>query len=73
MLMSQPIREEMLPRLGQRYRSWFKSGRSKMLDKFCEQFRHDRKHTIKLLGGKAGWGGDYISRCFWYIVCKLRL
>jgi hypothetical protein len=29
-----------------------------MLDEFCEQFGYDRKHAIKLLGGKAGWGGD---------------
>lgn len=56
--MSQPVRNEMLPRLRQRYLSRSKAGRSKMLDEFCEQFGYERKHAIKLLGGKAGWGGD---------------
>lgn len=56
--MSQKIREEMLPRLRQRYLKRSREGRSKMLDELCEQFGYDRKHAIKLLGGKAGWGGD---------------
>lgn len=56
--MSQPVREEMLPRLRQRYLKRSREGRTKMLDEFCEQFGYDRKHAIKLLGGKAGWGGD---------------
>lgn len=56
--MSQHTREEMLPRLRQRYLKRSREGRTKMLDEFCEQFGYDRKHAIKLLGGKAGWGGD---------------
>jgi len=56
--MSQPVRNEMLPRLRQRYIKRNREGRSHMLDEFCEQFGYDRKHAIKLLGGKAGWGGD---------------
>lgn len=60
--MSQKLREEMLPRLRQRYLERGPQGRSKMLDEFCEQFGYSRKHAIKLLGGKAGWGGDPLVR-----------
>ena len=28
------------------------------VDELCEQFGYSRKHAIKLLGAKAGWGGD---------------
>lgn len=60
--MSQKVREEMLPRLRQRYVGRGRQGRSKMLDELCEQFGYDRKHAIKLLGAKAGWGGDPTRR-----------
>ncbi len=33
-------------------------GRSRLIDELCEQFGYSRKHAIKLLGAKAGWGGD---------------
>ncbi len=56
--MSQKIREEMLPRLRQRYASRGLEGRSRMITELCEQFGYSRKHAIKLLGAKAGWGGD---------------
>lgn len=56
--MSQKVREEMLPRLRQRYMARGRRGRAKMLDELCEQFGYSRKHAIKLLGAKAGWGGD---------------
>jgi hypothetical protein len=56
--MSQKVREEMLPRLRQRYMARGRLGRAKMLDELCEQFGYSRKHAIKLLGAKAGWGGD---------------
>lgn len=56
--MSQKVREEMLPRLRQRYLGRGPEGRSRMLDEICEQFGYSRKHAIKLLGGQAGWGGD---------------
>lgn len=56
--MSQKVREEMLPRLRARYLERGSGGRSKILDELCEQFGYSRKHAIKLLGGRAGWGGD---------------
>lgn len=56
--MSQKVREEMLPRLRQRYAQRGREGRSAMIDDLCEQFGYSRKHAIKLLGGKAGWGGE---------------
>ena len=60
--MSQKMRMEMLPRLRQRYLERGLRGRSRMLDELCEQFAYSRKHAIKLLGGKAGWGGDPARR-----------
>lgn len=56
--MSQKVREEMLPRMRQRYKQRGKQGRGVMLDELCEQFGYSRKHAIKLLGAKTGWGGD---------------
>ena len=56
--MSQKLREELLPRLRQRYAHRGREGRSRMLDEVCEQWSYSRKHAIKLLGAKAGWGGD---------------
>jgi hypothetical protein len=29
-----------------------------LLDEVCEQFGYSRKHAVKLLGAKAGWGGN---------------
>ena len=56
--MSQKEREEMLARLRQRYAGRGKQGRGVLLDELCEQFGYSRRHVIKLLGAKAGWGGD---------------
>jgi len=56
--MSQKVREEMLPRLRQRYVVRGREGRSRMIDELCEQFGYSRKHAIKLLNARAGWGGD---------------
>ncbi len=56
--MSQKVREEMVPRLRQRYSGRGKKGRGVLLNEVCEQFGYSRKHAIKLLGAKAGWGGD---------------
>jgi hypothetical protein len=56
--MSQKVREDMLPRLRQRYSERHREGRSRMIEELCEQFGYSRKHAIKLLGAKAGWGGD---------------
>jgi hypothetical protein len=58
MPMSQKVREEMLPRLRQRYMERGREGRSRIIDELCEQFGYSRKHAIKLLNAKAGWGGD---------------
>ncbi len=60
--MSQKIREEMLPRLRQRYANRGMEGRSRMVTELCEQFGYSRKHAIKLLGAKVGWGGDPLVR-----------
>jgi len=60
--MSKRVREEMLPRLWQRYAGRGREGRSQMVDELCEQFGYSRKHAIKLLGAKAGWGGDPVRR-----------
>jgi hypothetical protein len=62
MSMSQKIREEMLPRLRQRYANRGTEGRSRMITELCEQFGYSRKHAIQLLGAKAGWGGDPLAR-----------
>ena len=56
--MSQKIREEMLPRLRQRYLERGREGRSRLVQELCEQFGYSRKHAIKLLNAKAGWGGN---------------
>jgi hypothetical protein len=58
MSMSQKVREELLPRLRQRYTARGRQGRSRMIDEVCEQFGYSRKHAIKLLNARAGWGGD---------------
>jgi hypothetical protein len=58
MSMNQKIKEEMLPRLRQRYAGRGREGRSRMIDELSEQFGYSRKHAIKLLNAKAGWGGD---------------
>jgi hypothetical protein len=56
--MSQKVREEMLPRLRQRYMARGREGRAQMINEVCEQFGYSRKHAIKLLNVRAGWGGD---------------
>jgi len=55
--MSQKVRMDMLPRLRQRYAGRGREGKSRMIDELCEQFGYSRKHAIKLLNAKAGWGG----------------
>ncbi len=56
--MSQKVREAMLPRLRQRYVNRGRQGRTRMIDELCEQFGYSRKHAIKLLNARTGWGGD---------------
>lgn len=62
MIMSQRTREELLPRLRLSYAQRSREGKSRMLDEFCEQWRCHRKHAIKLLGGRVGWGGRVGSK-----------
>ena len=62
MPMSRKIAEEVLPRLRQRYVGRSREGRTRLIDEVCEQWDYSRKHVIKLLGGKAGWGGELGSR-----------
>lgn len=56
--MSRKIAEEVLPRLRQRYAGRGREGRTRLIEEVCEQWGYSRKHAIKLLGAKAGWGGD---------------
>lgn len=56
--MSQKVRMDMLPRLRQRYAGRGREGKSLMIDEVCGQFGYTRKHAIKLLNAKAGWGGE---------------
>lgn len=60
--MSRKLSEEVLPRLRQRYAGRGREGRSRLIDEVCEQWGYSRKHAIKLLGAKAGWGGDPAKR-----------
>ena len=56
--MSTKVREELLPRMRQRYVSRNKAGKSRLIDDACEQVGYSRKHAIKLLGAKCGGGGN---------------
>ncbi len=56
--MSRKIACEVLPRLRQRYAGRSREGRSQLIDDVCEQWDYSRKHAIKLLGARTGWGGD---------------
>ena len=60
--MSRKMAEEVLPRLRQRYAGRGREGRSRLIEEVCEQWGYSRKHAIKLLGAKAGWGGDPAAR-----------
>lgn len=56
--MSRKVAEEMLARLRRRYLGRGREGRSRLIDEMCEQWGYSRKHAIKLLGARSGWGGD---------------
>ncbi len=60
--MSQEVRNEALPRLRQRYVNRGKAGKELLLDEVCEQWDYSRKHAIRLLSGKSGWGGNEAVR-----------
>jgi len=55
MPISQKVKEEMLPRLRQRYAARGKEGWSKIIDELCDQFGYSRKHALKLMGAKSSW------------------
>ncbi len=56
--MSPKIREELLPRWRQRYANRGREGKSRLIDEMVEDFGYSRKHAIKLLNARAGWGGQ---------------
>ncbi len=56
--MSRKIAEEVLPCLRQRYAGRGREGRTRLIDEVCGLWGYSRKHAIKLLGAKAGWGAD---------------
>lgn len=56
MAMRQTVREEML--LRQRHAGRGYQGRTGLVEEMCEQFDCNHKHSIKLLGARAGWGGN---------------
>lgn len=56
--MSQKVREEVLPRMRQRYLNRNRVGKGLILTELEEQYGYSRKHAIKLMSGQVGWGGD---------------
>jgi hypothetical protein len=50
--MSQLSRKEYLAKMRWRYAQRGREGKSRLLDELCEVCGYDRKHAIKLLGGK---------------------
>ena len=57
--MSQKVRMDMLPRCATaRHAGHGRQGKSLMIDELCEQFGYSRKHAIKLLNARSGWGGE---------------
>ena len=47
MVMSRKVAEEALPRLRQRYVGRGREGRSRLIDKVCEQWGYSVKYAIK--------------------------
>ena len=62
MSMSKRVKEELLPRMRQRYMSRGREGKGRLLDELCEQWGYERKYAIKLMSGKVGWGGKVDSQ-----------
>lgn len=56
--MSQESRKEVLERMRQRYAGRGRAGRSQLLDEACELCGLERKHAIKVLGGKRSIPGS---------------
>ena len=55
--MSQKSRQEVLERALQRYGRRNRQGRSRLLDEVCALCGYERKHAIKVLGGRRGIPG----------------
>jgi hypothetical protein len=53
MNMSREIREDLLPRLRERYVGRGREGRSRMLEELCADYGYERKYAIKLLRGEC--------------------
>ena len=54
MNMSQAMKVDCLVKQQVRYLRSHREGKSRMLDEVCEDYEHDRKYAIKLLGrGRA--------------------
>jgi len=51
--MSQLSRKEYMAKMRWRYAQRGREGKSRLLDELCEVCGYDRKHAIKLLGGKS--------------------
>ena len=56
--MNRKTAEELLPRLRLSYMGRGCEGRLLLIDELGEQWSYSRKHAIKLLDAKTGWGGD---------------
>lgn len=52
MNLSRAIKADVWPRPRARYAQRGREGRSRMLDALCQDYHHERKYAIKLLGGK---------------------
>ncbi len=50
MNMSKAIKEDLLPKLRERYGRRQREGKTRMLDELCEDYGYERKYAIKLLG-----------------------
>lgn len=56
--MRRNIQREEIPKYQQRYQQRGREGKTRLLNEFCEQYEYDRKHAIKLLLGKVGYGSQ---------------
>jgi hypothetical protein len=50
MNMNRTIKDDLLPKLRERYARRQREGRTRMLDELCEDYGYERKYAIKLLG-----------------------
>ena len=50
MNMTRTIKDDLLPKLRERYARRQREGKTRMLDELCEDYGYERKYAIKLLG-----------------------